>query len=307
MVIESESDMRSWLSLLRWRQSSAPDIQSVEPLGEGDFCTCYLINRTHVLRVARHAQASAALRRELLLLPRLEQHLEVQIPQIKGAGIRPDTGEQFVFYPLIPGIILGPEILFSLASDCRLALVRQMAGFVDQLHRFSVETARSCGLPEVDPRHYLTEMMRRASPGIAHLLDADIWQYYRRLLELYLTTPELHRYTPVLLHGDLSPGHFLADLKRCALTGVIDFGDSFIGDPHWDLIYLLEDCGKETLESFLGFYSPDNSQQASKRVQLFRQFNNVEYFLSVLSQGDEEALQEAIGTLVSQATAEAII
>jgi aminoglycoside 2''-phosphotransferase len=299
--------MNTSLPSLRWRQVSAPEIQCIEALGEGDFCTCYLINRTHVLRLAKHAQASASLRREMRLLPHLEQHLDVKIPQIQGAGTRVDTGEQFVFYPLIPGTIVEPEVLSSLDGTCRLNVVAQMAEFTARLHSFPVDTARSCGLKEIDPRHYLPEMMRRANQQISDCLEADVWSYYRHILELYLDTPELHSYTPSLLHGDLSPEHFLADLKSCALTGVIDFGDSLIGDPHRDLIYLLEDYGKEILDLFLTFYSPATKEQASLRVQIFQQLNNVEYCLSKQSESNEKALQESLGILVTQATTQAVI
>src|SRR5438128_1166038 len=142
--------MNTCLPPLAWHLACSPAIECVEPLGEGDFCTCYLVNRTHVLRLAKHAQASASLRREMLLLPHLAEHLDVHIPQIKNAGIRLDTGEQFVFYPLVPGTMLGPEVLSELDFTARSALVRQMAEFVTRLHSFPVETARSCGLKEKD-------------------------------------------------------------------------------------------------------------------------------------------------------------
>jgi fructosamine-3-kinase len=80
--------MNACLPSLTWHQTPGPEIQSVEALGGGDFCTCYVINRTHVLRLAKHARASASLRREMLLLPHLEQYLNVQIPQVSGAGTR---------------------------------------------------------------------------------------------------------------------------------------------------------------------------------------------------------------------------
>jgi aminoglycoside 2''-phosphotransferase len=299
--------MNTGLPPLAWHHTSPPVVQSVEPLGEGDFCICYVVNRTHIIRLAKHAEASASLRRETLLLPYLEQRLDVDIPHIEGVGTRLDTGEQFIFYPLVAGTILGPEALSSLDMTCRSELVRQMAGFATRLHGLPVETARSCGLKEIDPQRYLPELMRRASPRLSRRVDADAWQYYRRLVELYFDTPELHIYTPSLLHGDLSPWHFLADLKHCVLTGVIDFGDCFIGDPHWDLIYLLEDYGKDTLDLFLSFYAPDTKLQASKRVQMFQQLNNVEYCMSKLSEGDQAAIEEAIDTLITQAATQAVV
>lgn len=189
----------------------------------------------------------------------------------------------------------------TVESACRSELVKQMAGFVTRLHSFPIATARACGLRETDPRQYLPDLMRRANNHIAHRLDAEVWRYYKRLFELYLNSLELHTYTPSLLHGDLSPWHFLGDLKGCVLTGVIDFGDSFIGDPHGDLIFILEDYGKDILDLFLTFYAPDTRQRATRRVQMFQQLDNVEYCLSKLSEGDSSAVEEALRTLVIQA------
>jgi aminoglycoside 2''-phosphotransferase len=299
--------MNNKLRPLAWSHGFQPDVQRVEALGEGDYCICYLVNGTHVLRIAKHVGASAALRREMLLLPRLAERIDVRIPEIQGAGERADTGEQFVFYPLVPGIILESEVLSSLELKCRSDLVRQMAGFAKQLHSFPVETISHCGLREMDPRQYLREMMRRASDTISHRLDTGVWRYYRQLVELYFKSPELQTYTRALLHGDLSPGHFLADLERCTLTGVIDFSDGLIGDPYWDLIFVLEDYGKDILELFLTYYCPDEQQQANKRVQIFQQLDNLEYCMSKLAEGDEAALEAAINTLVIQATTQNVL
>lgn len=293
------------LPLLEWR-GAPPDVESIEPLGEGDFCVCYLVNRTHVLRLAKHAKATASLRREMLLLPHLEDCLGVQIPRIRGAGVQAQTGEQFVFYPLVPGTVLWPEVMSSLEPACRSAIVREMAAFATRLHSFPVERARACGLDEIDPRSYPPDLMRRAGESISRLLDAEVWRYHARLLELYLDTPEFHDYAPSLLHGDLSPGHFLGDLGRCALSGVIDFGDCLIGDPRRDLIFILEDYGGEVLDLFLTFYSPDSERQTGRLVKVFQQLDNMSYCLSMQSAGSKSEFEEAIRTLARQATTEAL-
>ena len=299
--------MNITLPPLAWRNVAAPDIHNIKFLGEGDFCTCYLVNQSHVLRIARHSEASASLRREMLLLPSLEQYINVQIPKIVGDGIRKDSGQQFVFYPFIPGTTLDRHALVSLESKCRSDMVRQMAGFATQLHRFPIETARSYRVKEVVPHQYLPELIERARDGISRQLDPAVWRYYERLVDSYFESPELSCYKPKLLHGDLSPGHFLCDLDRCILTGVIDFGDCLIGDQCWDFIFVLEDYGKDVLEQFLNFCSLDSAPSAMKRVQLFQQLNNVEYCLSTLSAHDRDAFDEAIRTLEAQAHSEPIV
>ena len=53
-----------------------------------------------------------------------------------------------------------------------------------------------------------------------------------------------HAYAPKMIHGDLSPDHFLIDSETKDLTGIIDFGDIAICDPDYEYLYIFEDCGK---------------------------------------------------------------
>jgi aminoglycoside 2''-phosphotransferase len=113
--------------------------------------------------------------------------------------------------------------------------------------------------------------------------------------------PTLHTYQPAVLHGDLSPDHFLADTEQARLTGVIDWGDARIGDPAWDLVYIYEDYGPRTLNAFLDHYDRPNAHLLEHKVRLYQQLNNMDYCLAVLSNGSEEQVHEALALLEEQA------
>jgi aminoglycoside 2''-phosphotransferase len=292
------------LPTLYWHSHSEPEIEHSRYLGAGDSCVCYLVNQSHVIRIARHDAASAALRRESHLLLELSGRVGVAIPQIHGVGTAVDSGQRFVYYPLVPGAALEAEVLAALDPAGRQSLVGQMAQSIARLHRTPLEVARACGLPEVDPRRALPELIARARGPLSGRLDQAVWAYYERLVAAYLASPELNAYVPAVLHGDLSPDHFLGDVERRALTGLIDFGDCHIGDPCWDLIYVLEDYGPAILDLWLTFDAP--APAAATRVRLFQQLNNVEYCLSRLAAGDAGEIAAATATLVTQATSEAI-
>jgi aminoglycoside 2''-phosphotransferase len=292
------------LPALYWHSHSQPEIEHSRYLGAGDSCVCYLVNQSHVVRIARHDAASAALRRESRLLIELSGRVGVAVPQIEGVGIAVDSGQRFVYYPLVPGAALEAEVLMALDPASRRALVGQMAEAVARLHRTPPDVARACELPEVDPRRALPELIERARGPLSGRLDRAVWAYYERLVAGYLARPELNAYVPAVLHGDLSPDHFLGDVERRALTGLIDFGDCQIGDPCWDLIYVLEDYGPAILDLWLTFDAP--APAAATRVRLFQQLNNVEYCLGRLAEGDAGEIDAAIETLITQATAEAI-
>ena len=83
-------------------------------------------------------------------------------------------------------------------------LVGQMARAVARLHRTPPAVARACGLPEVDPRRVLPELIERARGPLSGWLDAAVWAYYERLVAAYLARTELNAYVPAVLDG-ISP------------------------------------------------------------------------------------------------------
>ncbi|HVT04868.1 MAG TPA: phosphotransferase [Thermoanaerobaculia bacterium] len=299
--------MNDSLPPLAWDVGSAQDFESVEALGEGDSFECYLLDGRRVVRLAMHAAASASLRREMILLPHLQRQIDVQIPNIDGSGVGVISGERFVCYPLVPGIPLTPEVLAGVNMGCRLDLIQQIAWVAAQLHSFPIELASSCGVRELTPREYLPGLLREAESAISHHLDPNVWKYHQRLVELYLDTPELQAYRPAFLHGDFSPDHLLVDATACTLTGVIDFSDCCIGDPHWDLIYILQHYGSAVLDELLTTYHPGDKHRTEQRIRIYQELNNVQYCLSMHADGDDEAFAEAVQVLTEQASGQRAI
>ncbi len=279
----------------------APIATHVTWLGEGDFCDCYLVNNTHVFRFAKHAAASAAMRVERCLLPVLQHVLTVKIPQIEFAGRRADTGTEMIGYQFLPGIPLEAHLLESLSVAAQHKLVEQMVAFALELHAVPLHLVQQCNVPHLEPLSHLTRLMEEGRTRVAPYLSAGVWGYYESLMDEYTRNPDLHTYHPALLHGDLSPDHFLGNPEQAALTGVIDFGDVYIGDPAWDLIYIYEDYGEETFKSFITRYDPENTHLLERKIRLYRSLNNVDYCLGVLAEGDEGEIQEAISILEEQA------
>lgn len=78
-------------------------------------------------------------------------------------------------------------------------------------------------------------------------------EVHKRLADAFGVTaePDLR-----LLHGDCQADHFLVDVRRARVTGVIDFGDAVRGDPVWDLAVLTL-AHQQHLPDVLSGYAPD--------------------------------------------------
>jgi len=168
-----------------------------------------------VFRFPRRPVVEEALAIEIELLPRLRDALPVAIPHFEVVSRDPF----FVAYRLIDGDPLVDEDAAGVRA------------FLDALHAFDAG-----GLPVERPewiamyRRQCAEFERLVVP----LLDPDA---AARARALFGEVETLTGYTPVLLHADLGPGHLRVRDGR--LVGVIDWGDTRIGDPALDYAWLL--------------------------------------------------------------------
>jgi aminoglycoside phosphotransferase (APT) family kinase protein len=168
-----------------------------------------------VFRFPRRPGVEEALQLELVLLPALASSLPVQVPSFEYVSYDP----LFVGYRLIR----GDPIVDEDGEGTR--------AFLESLHAFDTS-----GIP-VEPRDWVetyrdqcAEFERLVFP----LLDRDRRARARRL---FGDVETLVSFEPALLHADLGPEHLLVRDGR--LVGVIDWGDTRIGDPALDYAWVL--------------------------------------------------------------------
>jgi aminoglycoside 2''-phosphotransferase len=78
-------------------------VESIVPLGEGDFCTVHAVHTLDgewVFRFAKHEVAAASLRHEACLLPAIADRLDLRVPlpEIVEVGSAP----AFVAHRMLP-------------------------------------------------------------------------------------------------------------------------------------------------------------------------------------------------------------
>lgn len=94
-------------------RASVPElgIESIELIGEGDYCQAFALNREWIFLVAKNPEASRSLERAVALLPTLAPTLPLPIPEITYHGeAAADFGAStFVGYRKIHGIELTSD------------------------------------------------------------------------------------------------------------------------------------------------------------------------------------------------------
>jgi aminoglycoside 2''-phosphotransferase len=228
-------------------------------LSEGWDSSAWEVNGSLVFRFPKRAEVADWLRREIALLPSLVPALPVPIPHfthIAIAGAPDDPSLPFVGYPKLAGIFLdqAPELLHPASP-----LVPHLADFLRALPAFPPDRAVAHGVPPGSWsawRDHWQTFAARAMRDDDPALDSATRAWVAATRDAFLA--ELARAAPpvALLHRDLALEHILADPAGQRLTGVIDWGDAWIGDPAIDFAGVAHDCDAATLDALLAAYGP---------------------------------------------------
>jgi aminoglycoside phosphotransferase (APT) family kinase protein len=168
-----------------------------------------------IFRFARRAGVVPHLETEVALLPVIAPLLPVAVPRFEYVSREP----AFVVYELIEG-----EPLVADDPD-------GVRAFLDALHALDVKTLPIVGHNWIDAyRAQCAKFEELVFP----LLDDGIRAKARALFD---EVDSLTGFEPVLVHSDLLPEHML--VREGRLVGVIDWGDTQIGDPALDYTWLL--------------------------------------------------------------------
>lgn len=255
--------------------------RALEPVGEGDFCFAYRAG-DRIVRVAKHAEAAAAIRREACVLARIADRLPLEVPRPEYH--EPPGGPPFTVHRTVGGHVLTSAAWEALPPGPRAHLVQHVADFLRQLHGLA-EEGIACDLPRLDEaafaaalRHDVPmEMAGRLAPDVLRRLDAALEATAARGPESPLA----------LLHRDLAPGHLLCDEARGALTGVIDFGDVAIGPPARDFIFLYEDFGVSLCDEVARAYAGPDAAALMEDVRAWYLLEALSWTLERLRLGSD--------------------
>jgi aminoglycoside 2''-phosphotransferase len=271
-------------------------VHSIEKLGEGLRNAAFLVNQNYVFRFAKCETASMEMKKEAAVLPYLHQCISVDIPRIKYFSSSSD-GLFFAGYPLLSGILLDEDGVGKLEINVRKSLALQLSQFISELRSFHVSEATRLGTPVFDLKIYFSKLLDEVKRYVFPLVDKKMQKYVASRFDAYLNTPRYFSYTPLLVHGDLSPNHYILDSDTCNLSGIIDFGDLCVTDPDYEYVYILEDGGEEFTRDVLKGCGHKDLETTIEKVSLFVTFDHLRYVMEGVRRNDEAWILEGISAL----------
>ena len=268
-------------------------IRTAVPITRGWDSFVVEVNDELIFRFAMREDVEVRFRKEIQLLPVLEQALSTPIPHFDYIG-RGDTEHpySFVGYRRLGGTPLENE---SITGEQLTALAPALGIFLSELHRFPTQQAAQLGAEECTPAQW-REMYRLRYLDIQQrvfpLLDVELRTLSEQLWEGFLDTKTNFTFKPVFIHGDLCCEHIFCDPAHARLTGVIDWGDSIIGDAALDFVGLHWGHGQTFVERILEHYQDAVDSTFWQRMDFYLRYRPFSELLYGAYSGGTEFLEQ---------------
>lgn len=274
--------------------SSAPD----DP---ADFDSALLLDsegKHWRVRSPRHAEASARLETEFMVLrafvPAIRAELPFLMPTVAGT-VRQGQLSTFV-YSHLGGSTRSVEEL----SEGPAALAREIGATLAAVHDLPHSLVSNADLPSYTPNEFrqrrLNELDQAATTGKIPPLLLRRWEHA-------LEDVSLWRFNPCVVHGDLHEDNLLVDGER--VTAVTGWTDLRIGDPADDMAWLVASNEQDFVDAVLEHYTSSRRDAPDahllRRAALSAEFALAQYLVKGLSAGNQDMIHEAESMLTALA------
>lgn len=262
-------------------------ISSMQLMGEGDNSEAFFVDKKYVFRFPKSKYAKIQMQREIVALPIIRSRVNLQIPDFQFIS----PGKNFVGYKIIQGEPLISQVYTSLKKSIQVSIQHAIAKFLFQLHRIDLSDLNDCGFETMDLEEEYAENFERAKEFIYPNISKSKRNIITELFISYLSDTKNFDYAPALIHNDFSKDHILFDAESKSLTGIIDFGDIAIGDPDYDLMYLMDEFGYNFLKEIFKTYKPKNKKTLISKLYFFSLANKVQIILGNINDDESEDLK----------------
>ncbi len=241
------------------------------------------------VRSPRHAEASARLETEFLVLraftPGIRAELPFLMPTVAGT-VRQGELSTFV-YAHLAGRTRSVEELGAGTP----ALAREVGAALAAIHDLPHSLVSNADLPTYTPNEFrqrrLNELDQAATTGKIPPLLLRRWEHA-------LEDVTLWRFNPSVVHGDLHEDNIMVDGER--VTAVTGWTDLRIGDPADDMAWLVASNDQDFVDSVLAAYSSARRDTPDahllRRAALSAEFALAQYLVRGLAAGDTAMVEE---------------
>jgi len=256
----------------------APGADTVSYIDEtGGEARTYAVDDTIILKVQRphRLRMSTSLEREAFFLRQLEGRPGISVPRVLGYDRKGDI--EYTCMTRMPGV---PVYKAALSPDARRAMLFELGKTLRGIHGIDQTPFVNSGMFPRDNGGDLVERLRlRARGKIDRIAGASPSQKEEAISRVELDLANITDTGQfVALHTNPAVTHTFVDEHTGRFTGVIDFGDAYIGHPIFDMWY----WGVEDKQCLLKGYtavSPVNDEF----MTIFNAVNGIDEIVDTLN------------------------
>jgi len=177
------------------------------------------------------------LEREYCVLKSVKPLLGDLVPDRIALVMKKFRGEtlKFLSYNAIKGITLDDAA--PLSRDMETSIWAQMTRILPAIHHHMPPGLSKCGIPLLDGpgwRNFYAGFLRDLRVTVFPALDDHLSSYLEDQIRTFVENDSNFEFRPALIHGDIDPRNLIWDTHSLRISGIIDWGDSMIGDPAFD-------------------------------------------------------------------------
>ncbi|UOQ92113.1 phosphotransferase [Halobacillus shinanisalinarum] len=254
-----------------------------------------IVNDSLVFRFAKYREGTDHLELEMEILSGVYDYVSLPIPRpIYKNFTSKEPGQSFMGYEMIDGQPMWGTIISSSKSADQLQnIANQLAQFLHELHSIPVgEAVPTLEKANVDPYKDISNLYGKIRNELfPYMRDEARWETSEHF-ETYLSDESHFNFTPCLIHGDFGASNILYSSNKNNITGVIDFGGSYVGDPAYDFAGILSSYGEEFLHRLTNKYP--GIDQILKRMKFYKSTFALQEALFGIENNDVEAFKNGI-------------
>ncbi len=214
-----------------------PKAKSVKNIDEsGGEARTYAVDDDIILKVQRPQQlrTSTSLEKEVFFLKQLEIQTNVNVPRVLGYGKK--DGVEAICMTRMPGIAVERA---RISKKEKNLLLFELGKELRKIHEIDQKSMMASGLfPQDEPEDVVFRLRRRYQAALRakENLNAGKLEFALDALEKELQKLQCaDRF--VAVHANPYICHVFMDEATHQYTGIIDFGDAYIGHPIFDMWY----------------------------------------------------------------------
>ena len=257
-------------SLLRENLKELP-VSSINLMLNGLDALVFDINDSIIVKIPRRDYLNEQFEKEVFLLQFLYNYYEneLMIPKIIYKWPKTEILPYNYFgYQKIPGRPLTKKDLTRKSSEI---YGKQIANFLTILHTIPITNFQNTVIEVPNTTDWTTiyqKLELRTEKTIFPLIHMEIQNWIKKTFNEFLSLS--NTFNPVLLHGDLMKGNIIINSKEKVITGIIDWGDSRIGDPALDFASLSFDYGDFITKKVLTNYDRNIDKDFMNRIHFYK-------------------------------------